>query len=140
MKAVLLTAGLLGTLTAASPVLSYPRLSTHNDRTLEALERRQAKCSAVHIVVARASTEPQGEGLIGALSRSVKSAIPGTTSEAVKYPAALAPYGPSEIKGVVAAKAQVTEYVKKCPESKIVLMGYSQVRSLSSELFCLRKT
>lgn len=112
MKATTFITGFLSTMVAASPIME----------TLEA-----GGCSDVHIVVARASTEPQGEGLTSGLSNAVKKAIPGTTSEAVVYTAKLAPYGPSEIQGVAAAKQQVTAYVKKCPKSKVVLMGYSQV-------------
>jgi hypothetical protein len=91
--------------------------------------RRQGKgaCADVHILVARASGEGKGEGMIGGLSRAIKSAIKGADSEAVDYPAALAPYGSSEIKGVTAAKAQLTAYVQRCPNAKVVLLGYSQV-------------
>jgi acetylxylan esterase len=84
-------------------------------------------CADVHILVARASGEGKGEGMIGSLSKAIKAAVKGADSEAVDYPAALAPYGSSEIKGVKAAKDQLTAYVKRCPNSKMVLMGYSQV-------------
>lgn len=86
-----------------------------------------AACAEVHVLVARASGEGKGEGLIGGLSRAIKTALKGADSEAVDYPAALAPYGSSEVKGVKAAKYQLTAYVKRCPAAKIVLMGYSQV-------------
>jgi hypothetical protein len=112
MKSAVLLAGLL-----ASFVSSLPEVV-----------RRQSACSDVHIIVARASGEPKGEGMIGGLSKAIKSAVKGATSEAVSYPAALAPYGPSEKKGVANAKSQLTEYVKRCPKARIVLMGYSQVR------------
>lgn len=62
-----------------------------------------AACAEVHILVARASGQGKGEGLIGSLSRAIKTALKGADSEAVDYPAALALYGSSEIKGVKAA-------------------------------------
>jgi len=122
MKSTIFITGLLSTFVAASP-------------TIEA-RQTDGGCSPVHIVVARASTEAQGEGMIRSLSSAVKKAIPGTTSEAVVYTAKLAPYGPSEIQGVAAAKQQVTAYVKKCPTSKIVLMGYSQGADVVGSVVC----
>jgi acetylxylan esterase len=89
MKTTLLFASVLATLATAAPAASA------------------SDCSAVHIIVARASTEAQGEGIIGALATDVKKKVPGTTSEAVVYPAALAPYASSENKGVVAMKQQM---------------------------------
>lgn len=117
MKVSILIFGLLSGFTAASIIM----------------EKRQNACSPVHIIVARGSGEPQGEGATGRLATTLKEEIPGTTSEAVDYPAKLSPYPQSESAGVKACKEQMTAYVKKCRESKIVLMGYSQVRS--SKLF-----
>lgn len=131
MRTTILFSGLFSTLVVALPATEY------NDTVSQVLDRRQAgKCAPVHIIVARASTEPAGEGMIGSLSRSIKTSIPGATSEAVSYPAALAPYGPSEIKGVAAAKAQLTAYVQKCPQSKMVLMGYSQGADVVGSVVC----
>ena len=93
------------------------------------MQKQQSACAPVHIIVARGSGEPQGEGATGRLASRLKEAIPGTTSEAVEYPAKLSPYPQSEGAGVRACKEQLTAYVKKCRESKIVLMGYSQVHN-----------
>jgi acetylxylan esterase len=108
---------------------------------LPQVHRRQeqapsAGCADVHILVARASGEAKGEGMIGGLSRAIKSAVKGADSEAVDYPAALAPYGSSEGKGVAAAKAQLTAYVQKCPKAKVVLMGYSQGADVMGSILC----
>jgi Cutinase len=67
------------------------------------------------------------EGVIVVLSSSIKRAIKGADPEAINCPAALAPYDSSAVKAVTITKAQLTVYVKRCPESKIVLMGYPQV-------------
>jgi acetylxylan esterase len=115
MKSILLSLSLLGS-ALALPQTSPPA---------------SGACAEVHVLVARASGEGKGEGMIGGLSKAIKTAIKGADSEAVDYPAALAPYGSSEIKGVKAAKEQLTTYVKRCPAAKIVLMGYSQVGWLS---------
>jgi acetylxylan esterase len=53
--------------------------------------------------------------------------IPGSDSYAVVYPATLQNYQSSESQGVSAMTSDIEDYVKACPNSKIVLMGYSQV-------------
>lgn len=116
MKGAVVLVGLLSSIAVAMPPLA-----------VSTFHRRQSACAPAHIIVARASGEAKGEGSIGRLSKSLKEAVKGADSEAVDYPAALAPYASSEMKGVTAAKAQLTAYVKRCPESRIVLMGYSQV-------------
>jgi len=68
---------------------------------------------------------------------SVAEAVPGVTSEAIVYPAQLdfnnlLGYVSSERSGVTAGKNQVTAYVKRCPKSKIVVAGVSQVRNPTS--------
>lgn len=67
------------------------------------LEQRQTPCaSGVHIIVARASNEPPGEGIIGPVASMVEARIPGSDSEAIVYPALLLPYMPSEDTGTTA--------------------------------------
>ena len=86
--------------------------------------------SGVHMIVARASTEAPGEGIIGAVATRVQQAVPGSDSEAVVYPATLTDYLDSEASGVAGMKELIQSYVARCPSSKIALLGYSQVRSL----------
>ncbi|GAA5902568.1 hypothetical protein JCM6882_009319 [Rhodosporidiobolus microsporus] len=86
-----------------------------------------AKCATgVHMIVARASTEPPGEGIIGAVADDVKQQVPGSDSVAVDYPATLSNYANSEAQGVSAMQDLLEEYAAACPGSKVVLMGYSQ--------------
>jgi acetylxylan esterase len=93
----------------------------------------QAPCAKVHFVVARGSGEPQGEGFLRSLVSAVNGTFPGAvTSEAVVYPAQLnfsniISYVTSESTGVTAAKNQLTAFVKKCPQTKLVVTGVSQV-------------
>ena len=90
--------------------------------------KRQTKCATgVHIIVARASTEAPGEGIIGAVSTGVKQKVVGSDSVAVDYPATLTNYQSSEGQGVAAMTKLIQSYAAACPDSKIVLMGYSQV-------------
>lgn len=88
----------------------------------------KAECvTGLHMIVARASTEAAGEGTIGGVSTQVKALIPNSDSEAVDYPATLTDYQNSEGKGVTAMTAQIKAYAARCPNTKIAIMGYSQV-------------
>lgn len=50
---------------------------------------------------------------------------------AVDYPATLSDYAASEAQGVEAMQGLLESYAAACPGSKVVLMGYSQVRLFS---------
>jgi hypothetical protein len=108
-------------LAVATPILCNP---------VPLLEDRQtSSCvTGVHIIVARASGEQQGEGIIGQVASNVVNQIPGSDSIAVNYPATLYNYQSSESQGVTAMTNLIEQYTSSCPNSKIVLMGYSQVR------------
>jgi acetylxylan esterase len=100
----------------------------------------QTPCSQVHFVVARGSGEPQGVGTLRTLVNSVSQAVPGVTSEAIVYPAQLdfnnlLSYVSSESSGVKAGKNQITAYVRRCPKTKIVVTGVSQVRNRTPILY-----
>ena len=91
--------------------------------------------TGVHMIVARASTEPAGEGIIGAVATMVKASVPGSDSEAVDYPATLTNYTTSEPSGVAAMTKLITDYTTRCPDSKIALLGYSQVCFIAPRIF-----
>jgi acetylxylan esterase len=95
--------------------------------TLAAPSAAQQACPRVHILVGRGSLEAAGMGATGRLVNQMKSAITGVTAEAIDYPAKLSPYSQSSAAGTNAVVKQTTAYVKRCPNAKIVLMGYSQV-------------
>lgn len=79
------------------------------------------------MIVARASTELPGQGIIGSVATMVHNMVPGSDSEAVDYPATLANYTMSEMMGVEAMTKLVMDYTTRCPGSRIALLGYSQV-------------
>ncbi|GAA3265265.1 cutinase family protein [Dactylosporangium vinaceum] len=84
-------------------------------------------CAAVHVITARASTEPLGEGISGALVTQIVNSSTQTVSRAaVDYPATLLNYPSSSAQGVSALTAQLTAQVQACPTQKIILVGYSQ--------------
>lgn len=98
-------------------------------------------CAAVHIITARASTEAPGEGIIGAVVSNVVTRSTQTVSrEAVDYPALLFPYDPSEQAGATAMKSLLAAKTAACPNTKIVLMGYSQGAQVSGDVLQARAT
>lgn len=120
----------LGLTTLASARGYYPRAA--NTTT-------DASCvgaGAVHMIVARASTEAPGEGIIGQVATMAKSALPGSDSEAVVYPATLTQYQSSEASGVAAMTKLVQDYAAKCPSSMIAVMRYSQGAQVAADVMC----
>jgi acetylxylan esterase len=83
--------------------------------------------SGVGMIVARASTEAPGTGIIGSVADDVAKQVPGSTITAVEYPATLQNYQSSEEQGVAAMTQLVQNFTTSCPGAKMVLMGYSQV-------------
>lgn len=84
-------------------------------------------CADVHIIATRASTERPGAGIIGSLVGAVQRASDQTVStEATDYPAVLNPYNQSVAAGVRALTGRLTAKAAACPDTKLVLMGYSQ--------------
>jgi hypothetical protein len=85
--------------------------------------------TGIHMIVARASTELPGQGIIGEVASLVEQAIPGSDSVAVDYPATLFNYADSEAQGIAAMTELIEAYATACPDTKMALLGYSQVSS-----------
>jgi acetylxylan esterase len=99
------------------------------------LAKRQ--CPEIHIFGARETTVSPGYGTAGVVVNLVKGAYPGATSEAITYPACGGQascggiqYGDSARQGTNAVASAVNSFNQRCPNTQIVLVGYSQVCSL----------
>ena len=91
-----------------------------------------AECPDVHVIAARETTAPPGFGTSQQLVDLVLKALPGATAEAVDYPAAGgANYSESVAAGITAVLAQLVAFSARCPETVLVMHGYSQVSSAS---------
>ncbi|KAI3395861.1 hypothetical protein diail_798 [Diaporthe ilicicola] len=121
----------------AGPATSLP--STPNSQAYSNLTPR-ADCTnitctpstgAAHVIVSRASTEPPGTGVLGSVADAIVSSCPGSDIIANPYPALLNPYLESESAGVGNLTDIVLDYETCCPDSKMVLLGYSQVSKAS---------
>lgn len=103
-----------------------------------------AQCPQVHIFGARETTVPPGYGTAASVVQSIQNAYPGATAEAINYPACGGQascgdvsYAQSVIEGVAAVASQVNTFNTQCPNTILVLVGYSQVREIS--LQCMMK-
>jgi acetylxylan esterase len=92
--------------------------------------------TGVHVIVARASGEAPGEGIIGEVAKNVTAAIPGSDSIPVPYPATFGDYFASETYGVGNMTNVITSYVDACPDAKLVLLGYSQGAQVLLDTLC----
>ncbi|KAF6818245.1 acetyl xylanesterase (cutinase) [Colletotrichum musicola] len=92
-----------------------------------ALAQQSPPCATVNIVVARGSLEAQGAGLLGNLANQTAAQIPGSVITPLVYPAQLDPYPPSVSAGTRNMTDLLVQQVRSCPQTKLVLMGYSQV-------------
>lgn len=95
-------------------------------------------CPAVHIIVARASTELPGTGIIGTLAALVAKDNNDTTVEPIEYPATLQNYPSSSAQGTNAMITSLENIVQACGNNgtKVVLMGYSQGAQVVGDTMC----
>ncbi|KAH7156442.1 cutinase [Dactylonectria macrodidyma] len=90
----------------------------------------------IHVIVARASNEPPGAGIMGALANQILGGVPGSTMATLDYPAKFEPYIPSQTEGVVNLTKMIKKFAKNCPNTDIILMGYSQGAHVISDVLC----
>lgn len=117
----------------AAAALSIAGLAVANP--VDLAERQN--CPKVYVFGARETTAPAGYGTSGGLVNQVVASYPGAGSEAIQYPACGGQsqcggvsYDNSAQQGTAAVVRAVTSYNQRCPNTQIVLIGYSQVRSL----------
>ena len=101
---------------------------------VEDIEARQTSCPAIHVFGARETTVSPGYGSASTVVNLILQGYPGSTAEAISYPACGGQascggqsYSQSVQAGVTAAANQVNAFNQRCPQSQLVLVGYSQV-------------
>lgn len=99
---------------------------------------QQKECAdGLHMIVARGTGEDEGPGVTGELAERIADRIEGSNVDALDYPASLSDpvYIDSVNDGAQELRDEVREYIKNCPDSKLAVLGYSQVwRELFSML------
>lgn len=83
--------------------------------------------SGGHIIVSRESDAPAGTSAMNIIALGVTNQCAGSDIAEVPYPATIDEYTTSEQEGVGNLTELVLEYQECCPDSQIVLLGYSQV-------------
>ncbi|KAH8591740.1 putative acetyl xylan esterase [Bisporella sp. PMI_857] len=106
------------------------------------IDARQS-CPEIHIFGARETTAPAGYGTASVVVNLILNAYPGSTAEAIVYPACGGQascggtsYANSVVAGTKAAAAAVNSFNTRCPTTKLVLVGYSQGGQIFDNAFC----
>ncbi|KAK3943019.1 Acetylxylan esterase At 0.90 angstrom resolution [Diplogelasinospora grovesii] len=97
-------------------------------------------CPEIHIFGARETTTPQGFGSSITLIDLLNNTFPGrVTAEQIFYPAAggsNAEYSASVTAGVQAVVQQTAAFTAMCPQSIVIMHGYSQGAQIMDDAFC----
>lgn len=102
--------------------------STTTTTTASAQSTTGGCASGLHLILARGTSE-EIPGVQGLIADALGDLIPGTTVANLPYPASSEDpfYFESVFNGTMLMRSAVTEYIEACPESKIAVLGYSQV-------------
>lgn len=113
--------------------IALPLLAGLASSTPLELQERQS-CPSVYVFGARETTVGPGYGTSQGLVNMVMQAYPGAQSAPISYPACGGQsscggisYDQSATQGTAAVVTAVTDLNSRCPDTKIVLIGYSQV-------------
>lgn len=82
-------------------------------------------CDRIHYIVARGTTEGY-PGSLGSLVDILLAKFPNSNYEDIIYPATQETSTDSYWQGLANGTQQIQSYADNCPDSKIVIMGYSQ--------------
>ncbi|KAL5114613.1 hypothetical protein ACEQ8H_007518 [Pleosporales sp. CAS-2024a] len=139
MKAVVSTLALIAALAVAQQRCDaeYPEVYCN---TTEILAYQSTDCTPFHIFLARGSDEPY-PGRQGNVSSQVCASLGKDKCgfESILYPAKSAAWGKDEWcksagKGASDGQAQVKAYSDKCPDSKLIILGFSQGASVAQDI------
>lgn len=94
--------------------------------TLQPRQQASSGCEDVHLFLSRGAGDPY-PGTQGPLVDAICGGLPSCDYEDVLYVGTFDRVCESVTTGVVNATAQITTYAERCPESKLVLCGHSEV-------------
>lgn len=97
-----------------------------------------APCPPLHLILARASTEPPGPGFMGAVALLITQSVPNATLASVDYPATFSDYAQSQTKGVHELRRMMLAHSERCPDTKLALLGFSQGAHVIMDVLCGR--
>lgn len=88
-------------------------------------QKLNTTCDRIHYIVARGTTEGY-PGSLGSLVDILLARFPNSNYEDIVYPATQETSTDSYWEGLANGTQQIKRYADECPDSKIVLIGYSQ--------------
>ncbi|KAH8757633.1 Alpha/Beta hydrolase protein [Diaporthe sp. PMI_573] len=92
---------------------------------ISARQEFNTTCDDIHYIIARGTTEGY-PGSLGSLVDILLAKFPNSNYEDIIYPATQETSTDSYWQGLAKGTQQIKSYADKCPDSKIVIMGYSQ--------------
>ncbi|KAJ5729779.1 uncharacterized protein N7483_004287 [Penicillium malachiteum] len=110
---------------AAFMALAFQMTSALSTQEANVTVTNSTACASVHMILGRGSTETV-PGSLESLVTLVTADFPEANYENIDYPATDETTSDSYFLGRVAAAKQLIAYREKCPESKIVVLGYSE--------------
>ena len=105
--------------------LNFVGAATARSHGLSARQELNTTCDPIHYIIARGTTEGY-PGSLGSLVDVLLAKYPDSNYEDIVYPATQETATNSYWEGLVNGTQQIKSYADNCPDSKIVLMGYSQ--------------
>ncbi|KAJ5756278.1 Acetylxylan esterase At 0.90 angstrom resolution [Penicillium manginii] len=103
----------------------------------------RANCPGVHVFGARETTVSPGYGSSSTVVNEVLGAYSGSTAEAISYPACGGQsscggvsYSSSVAQGIQAVASAVNSFNSQCPDTKLILVGYSQGGEIMDAALC----
>ncbi|CAI0654405.1 unnamed protein product [Colletotrichum noveboracense] len=112
--------------------------------TPHSLQTRQGNdCPPIHIFGARETTAPPGFGAAAKIVDDLTKANQGATNEAINYPACGGgtdclgvSYADSVKNGTDSIATAINDFNKRCPQTKIVMLGFSQGAQIMDNAYC----
>lgn len=92
---------------------------------------KRVSCPNLHVFGARETLVSAGYGSSSTFVNLILNAYPGSTSEAINYPAqggTNSAYAASVQQGTQDIANQINSYNQQCPSTNLIVVGYSQVR------------
>jgi hypothetical protein len=139
MKTVLSILGLVAATALAQQRCDAQFPQTYCNTT-EILAFESNECTKFHIFISRGSDEPY-PGRQGNVTGQICSKLgkDACSFENIGYAARSTPWGKDEwcksaAEGAVNGQAQLKGYLEKCPDSKLILLGYSQGGSVVQDI------
>lgn len=139
MKATLSSLVLIAAVVLAQERCDAPSPSIFCNTT-EILAFESSDCRPFHVFLTRGSDEPY-PGRLGNVTKEICAGIgeDDCSFENVQFPAKSTAWGVDEwcksaAKGAANGQAQIKAYVDKCPDSKLMLLGFSQGAAVAQDI------